>query len=473
MMGTKMNRGRVRIILFLTVLVLTSLLSVYLLSQTKPKKWTVTSHDKTNFPLVGKHRTVSCGECHLAGVLKGTPTECESCHWNRKKDDRYSLQLGIHCGECHTPLDWKKLKPHVWDHEIRTGYRLQGAHRFLDCFSCHQSRQLVPIPQTCVSCHLNDYNNSKDPDHRSAGFSTDCETCHRPDSISWEGASINHDLFWKLQGAHRILDCNECHSQGYNLSTDCYSCHRGDYDGTKDPNHRSSGYSTDCVLCHRVDSTSWEGAVFNHDSVWKLEGAHRTLDCNECHSQGYNLSTECYSCHRGDYDGAKDPDHKASGYSTDCVVCHRSDSTSWEGAVFNHATIWKLEGAHKTLDCNDCHKSGYNLPTDCYGCHRTDYEGTTDPDHQSTGYSTECVDCHLKNHLLWSQAVFNHSFPINSGDHRNLDCSDCHQSSNYKDFTCISCHQHDKNRMDSKHKKVTGYSYDSQACYSCHPQGTE
>jgi hypothetical protein len=26
--------------------------------------------------------------------------------------------------------------------------------------------------------------------------------------------------------------------------------------------------------------------------------------------------------------------------------------------------------------------------------------------------------------------------------------------------------------MDAKHTNVSGYSYDSNACYSCHPRGT-
>ena len=63
----------------------------------------VQEHDLTNFPLVGKHRTVPCGDCHLDGVLEGTPIACETCHWTRRQDDRYELRLGIHCGDCHTP----------------------------------------------------------------------------------------------------------------------------------------------------------------------------------------------------------------------------------------------------------------------------------------------------------------------------------------------------------------------------------
>ena len=50
---------------------------------------TVESHDRTNFPLTGKHRTLACRECHINLVFEGTPTDCEVCHWMRRQDDRY------------------------------------------------------------------------------------------------------------------------------------------------------------------------------------------------------------------------------------------------------------------------------------------------------------------------------------------------------------------------------------------------
>jgi hypothetical protein len=36
-------------------------------------------------------------------------------------------------------------------------------------------------------------------------------------------------------------------------------------------------------------------------------------------------------------------------------------------------------------------------------------------------------------------------------------------------FTCFTCH--DRAGTDSRHSGVAGYRYDSQACYTCHPQG--
>src|SRR5688572_17869809 len=58
-------------------------------------------HNETTFPLEGRHRTVECASCHLNNVYKGTPTRCFDCHWIRRQDDRYRLQLGSQCDQCH------------------------------------------------------------------------------------------------------------------------------------------------------------------------------------------------------------------------------------------------------------------------------------------------------------------------------------------------------------------------------------
>jgi hypothetical protein len=113
------------------------------------------------------------------------------------------------------------------------------------------------------------------------------------------------------------------------------------------------------------------------------------------------------------------------------------------------------------------------LPRDCFGCHTQDYNDTINPDHTTASFPTDCELCHYPTHFSWSQAVFDHRFPINSGKHSNADCTDCHLTSNYREFSCLSCHQHNKTRMDNQHQDVTGYVYESLACYACHPQGRE
>jgi len=661
--------------------------------EAEEEPFTAVSHDKTNFPLQGKHRDTSCSECHLKGVMQGTPQQCEACHWQRKQDDRYKLQLGMHCEDCHTPFDWKILKPNAWSHLQVAGYALEGIHKTLDCFQCHKNNTFTAQPndcyachaadyqeadepnhtagnfptdcrvchgnmiswegaafnhtiyplrgahqaadcgrchhngqyagttQECFGCHLDDYNGAQDPNHQQAGYPTDCESCHGNLAVTWDGAQLDHSKF-PLQGNHLTALCSACHSNGqytgttqecsgchmddYNnttapnhqqagYSTDCQNCHGNgagtwlgatvdhskfpllgnhktavctdchknnqytgttqlcsgchmtDYNKTTTPNHQQSGYSTDCENCHGNQAVTWKGATVDHSkfpllgshktadctdchknnqytgttqlcsgchmseynkttapnhqqsgystdceschgnqaitwlgavvdhSKFPLKGAHLTAECTDCHSGGQysGLSQECYSCHKDKYDATVNPNHQQAGFSNDCIPCHGTEAVTWSGAVFNHNLYFQLQGAHVTLDCNDCHAGGYDLPTDCYGCHRQNYENTTSPNHQATGFPTTCESCHFSTHLTWGQAVFNHQFPINSGKHANINCTECHLTANYQVFSCIDCHEHNKSDTDRKHNDVRSYSYNSQACYSCHPEGRE
>jgi hypothetical protein len=362
------------------------------------ERWTAASHDQTNFPLLGKHRSVPCSDCHLKGVIAGTPTACEACHWDRKQDDRYRLRLGIHCADCHTPFDWKRLKANSWEHGLVTGFPLAGIHKTMDCSQCH------------------------------------------PDNM------------FSRQ------------------SQDCYSCHRQQYE--RAPNHVSANYSTDCRRCH-LSMTTWTGAQTGHAS-FPLLGRHAAAACTDCHKNNVYVGTprECVGCHLQNYNATTAPNHRQAGYSTDCASCHGTSAQTWNNAAVNHDQFWPLLGAHKTLTCDTCHVAGYNLPRDCYGCHKKNYDATTNPNHKSAGYSTDCQNCHLTSHISWNQAVFNHKFPIKSGKHAGFACTDCHLTANYLVFSCIDCHTHNKSSTDSGHGDVSGYSYNSQACYSCHPNGT-
>jgi len=437
------------------------------------QKWTVERHDTTNFPLVGRHRTVPCAECHIKGVFEGTPTACESCHWDRRQDDRYRLRLGIHCGDCHSPLSWKGVRPDAWDHAVVTGFRLEGVHRTLDCADCH-GEGLGKAAPDCYSCHAEDYKRVQDPNHVAGGFPHDCAACH-PSQTSWEGARNPH-LAFPLRGRHQTIECAACHPNGrfQGTPTDCYVCHAADYNGATDPNHRAAGFPTDCVSCHGDGAVSWSGANFDHDRFFVLKGTHRTIECAACHPNGrfQGTPTDCYACHAADYNGTTDPNHRAAGYSTDCVTCHGDGAVNWSAADFDHNRFFVLQGAHTHLDCDACHPGGrfQGTPRDCYGCHAADYNATAEPNHRASGFPTTCQDCHLPTQTSWSQAVFQHSFPITSGRHAGFQCTDCHLTSNFREFSCTVCHT--RAQTDSHHGDVGGYVYNSANCYACHPRGT-
>ena len=189
-------------------------------------------------------------------------------------------------------------------------------------------------------------------------------------------------------------------------------------------------------------------------------------------------NTACVSCHQSDYDTTTAPNHLQAGYPTDCQSCH--STTTWLGAQFNHSqTQFPLTGAHQAVACQSCHADGIYAGKDtaCVSCHQSDYDTTIDPNHLQAGLSTDCTSCHST--VTWQNArMLSHDasyFPIYSGKHQGRwsTCSDCHtNSTNYIDFTCLLCHQHsDESKVTNDHQGESGFSYDSQACYSCHPRG--
>ena len=66
-------------------------------------------------------------------------------------------------------------------------------------------------------------------------------------------------------------------------------------------------------------------------------------------------------------------------------------------------------------------------------------------------------------------------FPILAGVHAAVSCDSCHSATanTFAQFTCLSCHAHDKPITDRLHTSQATYSYDSNACLSCHPAGAK
>ena len=207
-----------------------------------------------------------------------------------------------------------------------------------------------------------------------------------------------------------------------------------------------------------------------------LNGAHKTLKCDSCHTnrQFVGTRTTCIECHRKDYDRTTSPNHAAAGYSVTCVACHRVSALSWQGAIVNHSQFYPLLGRHALANCTSCHVNNVfaGTPRTCYPCHQTQYEKTTTPAHAAAGFGTSCETCHKSSDGSWTQGKFTHTwFPITSGRHAGIACATCHtNSASYAVFSCMNgCHS--KTITDQHHQGRSGYQYVATACYSCHPQG--
>jgi hypothetical protein len=372
--------------------------------------WKITEmlqrHQQTRFPLLGRHVTLDCQQCHgemTRYQYKGTPLTCYGCHrvdyQKTKNPDHAAAGFSTECSLCH------KENAFAWgtgfDHTL-TSFPLVGAHRTTSCTSCHKTADFRNTPIQCVACHQPGYQSTTDPNHTAAQFPTTCQTCHTP--AAWKPSVFSHDnTSFPLTGAHRAVACKDCHvnNRYAGLSASCADCHLTDFRNSTSPNHTTLGFPQTCAQCH--STTSWRPATFDHSTTtFPLTGTHVTTACASCHVNGnYQLVyADCYQCHSADFAKPTNPNHVTAGFSHQCQTCHTT--AVWKPSTFNHdAQYFKI------------------------------YSG------QHRGRWTQCTQCHPN-------------------------------PSSYSSFTCISCHEHDQTSTDGRHRSVSGYVYSATSCYSCH-----
>ena len=431
-----------------------------------------------NWALTGFHTSLTCAQCHVSSNYTLTSGTCVNCHLAdyQKTTNPNHVTGGFPqtCDQCHNTTAWTAAS---FDHS-KTGFPLTGAHVTVQCTLCHVNNNYNITDTSCVSCHLQNFQATTNPNHVTSGFPQTCEQCHT--TTAWTGAVFNHaapPANWALTGAHSPLACTQCHvNNNYNLtSTACVTCHQTNYDGTTDPPHAAAKLPTTCDTCHTT--VNWLGATFNHSAPpanWALTGFHTSLTCAQCHvSNNYSLtSTACVTCHLANFQSTTNPNHVTSGFPQTCEQCH--NTTAWTGATFNHAAPpanWALTGTHATTTCTQCHvNNNYNLTsTACVTCHQTNYDGTTDPPHAAAKLPTTCDTCHSTTN--WLGATFNHAAPpanwALTGFHTSLTCAQCHTNNNYS-FTngaCVQCHLANYNSTTNPNHVTSGF---PQTCEQCH-----
>jgi NMD protein affecting ribosome stability and mRNA decay len=416
---------------------------------------------QNRFPLIGAHAAVDCESCHkgaATGQFQGLSTQCYSCHAKEfqttANPNHVTARFSTNCEQCHGTNTWLDAK---FDHAT-TGFPLTNAHADPPrmCADCHINNNYNLTTTACISCHLANYQAAKNPNHIAGGFSQTCQQCHT--TSAWQPATFDHNsVGFPLTNAHADPPrmCADCHiNNNYSLTTTtCVSCHLANYQGAKSPDHVAGGFSQTCQQCHTT--SAWQPATFDHTTVgFPLTNAHADPPrvCLDCHiNNNYNLTTTaCVSCHLANFQGAKNPDHVAGGFSQTCQQCHTT--SAWQPAAFDHTTVgFPLTNAHAEPPrvCLDCHiNNNYNLTTTaCASCHLKDYNAATTPiNHVQLGFPTACESCH--DTVLWTHGKFDHSatgFPLtNSHTVPPRVCADCHINNNYNltsaNTTCVSCH---------------------------------
>ncbi len=359
-------------------------------------------HNVTKFPLTGAHRVATCQSCHADGIYVGKPATCVACHQSTfdktTGPNHKAAGFPTDCLTCHTTTTWNGGK---FNHNA-TQFPLSGAHQAATCQSCHADGVFKGKATTCVACHQAKYDQTTNPNHKTAGFAVDCQTCHT--AITWDGAKFDHSKTqFPLNGAHQAATCQSCHADGVfkGKPTTCVSCHRGDFDKSTNPNHKAAGFPTTCSTCHTT--TKWTGATFNHSATpFPLTGAHVAAACKSCHADNVfaGKAMTCVSCHLTDFNASTNPNHKTAGFPTDCVSCHTT--ARWLGATFAHdAQYFRIySGTHqgKWATCATCHTNSANYKEfTCLTCHDHDKPSMDSKHLGRSGYSytsTACLSCH-------------------------------------------------------------------------------
>jgi hypothetical protein len=270
-------------------------------------------------------------------------------------------------------------------------------------------------------------------------------------------------------------ECEKCHKRFDKAAQTqlCADCHK-DIAGDIRSKTRLHGRLEDktCRTCH-TDHQGRGAKVavvdkekFDHDRTsFKLKGAHKQTrnKCADCHQpkkKYRETPSDCFSCHRKDDD---DKGHKGS-LGKKCEECH--NDVKWTEAKFDHdKTHFKLDGEHSSVACKECHREAKykDTPKECYACHKKD----DDDDGHRGRFGTKCEKCHSTD--SWRAPIFDHDRDTKyrlKGKHSQVECTDCHKGTLYKEklqTKCVACHR--KIDDEKGHKGSLG-----EKCESCHDE---
>jgi hypothetical protein len=420
-------------------------------------------HAQTGHPLAGKHRPLSCEQCHKTRSYLGNVADCASCH----KDEHRGQFAGRACSSCHTEEAWKPARG--FDH-ARTSWPLTGRHAPVACEKCHTTRRPDPAGATatyrvfravagkdCASCH---------DDAHKGRLGTGCATCHT--TAGWRGSApkgFDHRrTAYPLAGKHASVACEKCHIPGRPLRLKhdrCTDCHTDAHAGRIAK--RADGGR--CEACHDVNGfrPARFGPEDHAKTAYPLAGAHLAVACDQCHKRTVSgaaratvslhfASTRCADCHGDPHRGGVARFVAKGG----CETCHRVES--WREVTFDHGqTKYPLVGSHARVACAPCHRRQttgappealrfVGVPQSCASCHRDPHQGQF-----ARAGAVSCERCHTTDGLKATR--FDHDRDAAyrlDGAHARLACSACHRPETrngvtfvrYKPLptTCRGCH---------------------------------
>jgi hypothetical protein len=250
-------------------------------------------HDKTAYPLEGKHQSTECDACHSPKLPPKKRfrqlvfARCADCHKDTHKGQFDDREAG-ECAPCHTLEGFAPTRFGIELHATAR-FALDGGHEAAPCGSCHTGTAKPRLDwqlarQACADCHENPHGTQFEKEMQAGG----CKSCHNV--MAWDIPNIAHET-WPLTGAHQKARCDQCHTPteadkraGSGVSyraapRECEGCHDDVHLGQ----FRLSEPRKECQACH--DTRTFKLPQFDHQGStgYALTGKHAKVSCAACH----------------------------------------------------------------------------------------------------------------------------------------------------------------------------------------------
>lgn len=361
-------------------------------------------HDRTRYPLRGRHAAVACEGCHDFATANGKRpafAACGACHADAHAGGATLSGRTVDCASCHDVAGFRPATFTLAQHRA-SRYPLEGRHQQVACAACHPKTTartagarlgtagtlMRPAFARCGGCHGDDHGTQL------AG-GTDCRECH--DLAGWSPSTFGRTRHaatrLALDDRHAEIACSACHgprrpglpalSRHAGLGKaglilrpeerECASCHVDVHAGRFAAAGASPG-SRSCPACHdaRRFRPSTMDATAHDELGFRLEGAHRAVPCAECHESlrrpalsatlvgtaprdtrlDLTRSSTCTECHTDPHDGQ----FTQRGSAASCENCHGVErfrpADRWD---HDRDTGFPLTGAHERVTCLACH----------------------------------------------------------------------------------------------------------------------
>ena len=314
-------------------------------------------HNKTDFPLRGRHRFVACAKCHPSRgsydkrFTRIKHERCTDCHKDPHEGEFASVQDSNRCEDCHSESGFMPSNFTVQRH-ADARFKLAGAHRVIPCGDCHKKStvvinsppakqprrrrrrrrrkrasaapqklrvaRLVGTPQACKDCHDNPH--GAQFDNREPALQ--CTSCHSDRSFTPAPRFSHDDTGFKLEGPHAEAACSACHTRPADgkpvrfagVKTGCADCHNDVHAGQ----FLAGGPVKRCADCHSLVK-GFRIEDFDHSKTrFALQGQHAKVTCGACHNEvtapngqravHYRLGPmACAQCHSNPHDRRRRP----------------------------------------------------------------------------------------------------------------------------------------------------------------------